>query len=59
MTKNELIEALAEHFDIELIEKENGEYDISGYDWTAGCYSNGIWMSLAEVVKALKYLCEE
>lgn len=56
MKKEEVIEALAEYFDIE--PNEDGEYDLNDYDWEAGCKSNGQWFSLKEVVRALTPLCE-
>lgn len=66
MTRNEMIEALAEYFGAELKEKDNGEYDITGYDWEAGCYmgvenswGENEWLSLRNVVFALEDLCEE
>jgi hypothetical protein len=52
MERQEIMEALAEHYEIE--PDENGEYDIEDYDWQAGCYTNGKWMSLAEIVKIME-----
>ena len=52
MDRQELMERLADWFGIE--PDENGEFNINSYDWQAGCYSNGSWLSLAEVVKCLE-----
>ena len=52
MTREEIMEALAEWFGIE--PNEDGEYDIEDYDWQAGCYMNRNWLSLAEVVKCIE-----
>ena len=49
--KQEIIEALAREYNIE--PNEDGEYDLTDYNWTAGCYSNGTWMSLANIVYTL------
>ena len=54
MDREEIINALAEYFGIE--PSEDGEYDLTDYDWTAGCrfaYGSDRWLSLANVVKAL------
>jgi len=52
MEREEIINKLAEYFDIE--PNENGEYDLSDYEWTAGCRMDGYtWLSLANVVEAL------
>lgn len=56
MTREELIEALAEYFGIE--PDDNGEYNLNSYDWESGCYFNHQWFSLKEVVRALSPLCE-
>ena len=52
MSREELMERLADWFGIE--PDENGEYDITDYDWTSGCYMNHTWFSLAEVVRCLE-----
>ena len=53
MDRDEIIRRLAEYFEIEP-DDETGEYDLSGYEWRAGCRFNGdIWLSLSEVVNAL------
>jgi hypothetical protein len=52
MEIQEIMEALAEHYEIE--PNENGDYDLEDYDWQAGCYTNGKWMSLAEIVKIIE-----
>ena len=49
--KQEIIEALAREYNIE--PNEDGEYDLTDYNWTAGCYANGTWMSLANIVYTL------
>ena len=37
------------------VRDENGEFDIYGYDWQAGCYVNGgKFLCLAEVVKCME-----
>jgi len=58
MTKQELIETLADAFNIEP-DDETGEYDLNDYDWQAGCYCNHVWFSLASVVDALVPLCDD
>lgn len=52
MDRQEIIEALAVRFGIEPNE-ETGEYDLEDYDWQSGCYINGEWLSLAEIVNCL------
>lgn len=52
MEREEIIEMVADWFGIE--PDENGEHDINGYDWQAGCYMNGTWFCLAEVVKMIE-----
>lgn len=52
MDRDEIIYKLAEYFDIE--PNENGEYDLSDYEWTAGCrFAGCAWLNLANVVEAL------
>ncbi len=59
MGKKEIIRRLGEYFDCEL--GENGEYDLTDYDWTAGCRfsPDGKWLSLSTVVEALTRDCDE
>ena len=52
MERQKIMEYLAEYFYIE--PNEDGEFDINDYDWQAGCYTNGKWFSLAEVVKCIE-----
>ena len=52
MDKEQVIKALAEYFNIR--PDDDGEYDLGDYDWTSGCYSNGVWFSLANVVECLE-----
>lgn len=52
MDRQEIMKMLAEWFDIE--PNENGEYDITSYDWIAGCSMGNSWLSLAEVVRCLE-----
>lgn len=53
MSREEIMEYVASYFGIE--PDEDGEFDISGYDWQAGCYINrDQWMSLAEVVRCIE-----
>lgn len=62
MTKNEMIEALADFFQVDLPKMENGEYDISReYDWVSGCSmgSGRNWLTLENVVNALSDFCED
>lgn len=60
MTRDDLIEALADYFGLALeIDSGTGEYDLNNYDWEAGCYCNDAWMSPRNVVYALEHLCEE
>ena len=49
MTREEIIELLAEHYGIER-DEETGEYDLDDYDWQAGCYARSEWLSLAAIV---------
>lgn len=57
MSKEEMIEALGTHYKCE--RNDNGEYDLSDYDWQSGCYKNGRWFSLADVVDILEQFCED
>ena len=50
--KDEIIEALANEYGIEP-DEDTGEYDLTSYEWTAGCYVNHTWMSLADIVYTL------
>ena len=55
MSEKEFIKVLAEEFNIE--PNEDGEFDLNDYDWEAGCsfgYGSGVWLSLANVVRAFK-----
>ena len=59
MDRQEIMEKVANYFGIK--PDEDGEYDISSYEWTAGCYTNGknwcgeaSWMSLAEFVRCIE-----
>lgn len=56
MTRQEIINFIGEWFRIE--PEENGEYDINSYDFQAGCYHNGRWLNLAEVVKMAEELLQ-
>lgn len=60
MTKDEMIEALADYFGIDVPEKENGRY-CWDYDWESGCsFGNlGPWLTLKNVVYALEDYCED
>ena len=53
MDREEIIERLAEYFEIE--PDDNGEYNLNSYDWQAGAYTGhgDIWLNLANVVDAL------
>jgi len=51
MAREDIINMLADWFGIE--PDENGEHDTDSYEWQAGCYKNGHWFSLAEVVECL------
>lgn len=61
MTRNELVEALADYYGLDYPEydEKHNKYKVRGYDWEAGCYNNHTWMSLQEVVYALEDLCDE
>lgn len=67
MTRNEMVEALASYFRIELPDTDDdGNYVCEGYDWEAGAYTDGeddfgwhTFLSLENVVEALEDLCEE
>lgn len=54
MNRQEIMEVLANWFGIE--PDGDGNFDINDYDWQAGCYCNGKWLSLAEVVKCMEVL---
>lgn len=47
MDRSELLERLAEHYGVDSM-------DTNSYDWQCGCYVNGVWLSLAEIVKCLE-----
>ena len=53
MDRQEIIERLAEYFEIE--PDVDGNYNLNGYDWQAGCYTGrgDMWLTLANVVDAL------
>ena len=54
--KDAIIEALADYYGIDLEEDENGNYDISGYDWDSGCSFGGCdvpWLTLKNVVRCM------
>ena len=57
--KMDIIKALADHYHIEADDDEGQnpdreyEFDLNDYDWQAGCYCNGEWLSLAEVVNVI------
>ena len=57
MTRAELIGALADWYGIE--PDENGEYDLTDYDWEAGCSFDGAWLSLANIVACLTTYCTD
>ena len=56
MLKDDVIEALANYFEVEVPDKEEGVYDYD-YDWVSGCSMgrNRPWLTLKNVVKALDY----
>lgn len=45
-------EIVAKQFNIE--PEEDGEYDTSSYDWEAGCYCNGVWISPKEALRCME-----
>lgn len=54
MTRNEVVEAVADYFGIDYPEKdEDGQYICEGYEWEAGCYGRNRWMSLASFIEAI------
>ena len=58
MTRNEMIECLADYFNLDYPEKdEDGNYNIHrDYDWTSGCSFGEIgtpWLTLENVVNAV------
>ena len=67
MKKTELVQALCEHFEIDLDEyggevtNENMNDILNSYDFISGANFYGRWVSLtlAEVVKALEQFCED
>ena len=52
MSRQTIMRIFAEHFGIE--PEENGEYNIDDYDWQSGCYMNGRWFCLAEIVEIIE-----
>jgi len=52
MSKEEIVRYVAEWFGIE--PNEDGTFDLDDYDWTSGCYMNGNWFCLAEVVGCIE-----
>lgn len=59
MTRDTMIEALANYFKIDLEVDENENYIINSYDWESGCYCGDVWFSLKSVIRALEGYCEE
>lgn len=57
MSKEEMVEALGRHYGCE--RNDDGEYDLNDYDWQSGCYKNGRWFSLTDVVNILEQFCDE
>lgn len=51
MLREDIIKMLASWFGI--APNEDGEYDTDDYEWQAGCYKNGKWFCLAEIVECL------
>ena len=54
MEREEIMEMVAEWFEIE--PDEDGTYNIDDYDWTAGCSMgrDRKWLCLAEVVRMIE-----
>lgn len=54
MDEKKLKKYIADWFGVE--PDEDGEYDTSDYDWTAGCSFGygGKWLSLGEVLECMK-----
>lgn len=67
MTKIDIIQALCDHFEIDLedfgwsVTQENYKKILNTYDFISGAslWYGWRWLSLGEVVKALSYLCDE
>lgn len=58
MTHEEIIKAVAEFYNVE--PDENGGYNVSDYDFTAGCsLGNGLWLNLASVVDCIEEIMED
>lgn len=66
MKKIELVQALCDHFEIDLgeyggyVNEENLEEIINSYDFISGAciYGKWIWITLKEVFLALEPLCD-
>lgn len=52
MSRERIIDLVAEWFNVH--PDENGEYDLSSYEWQAGCYHGNKWLSLAEIVDLIE-----
>lgn len=60
MDRQTIIGHVGEWFHESTIGDDGGLVDIhSDYGWQAGCYHNGIWISLAEIVKLIEHICDE
>lgn len=57
MSRDEIMQAVAEWFRIQ--PNDGGGYDIDDYDWQSGCYHNGIWVSLEQVVYLIEDISRE
>ena len=55
MDKELVLQALADYFEIDMPDKEDGVYDWD-YNWTSGCsFNRNSYLNLKNVVKALDY----
>ena len=52
MDRQEIMRKLARWFDIE--PDEDGTFDIDSREWQTGCYNNGVWLCLAEIVYCIE-----
>ena len=57
MSRESIMEYVADWFNVK--PNDDGKYDIHDYDWQAGCYHDGVWLNLEEIVKLIEYICEE
>lgn len=58
MTREDVIEYVAEWYDVEIEKNSDGEYDTSGSDWSSGCYHDEHWVCLKDFVDCIENMLE-